>query len=69
MSRREPPPEFWRALLDVHAGLFELLMVHYNLVGRPDDHIFRSFQVLDVWLDEAIARGWLDDEDAVVLKH
>ena len=69
MSKRRPSPEFWRALLDIHTRLFELTMAHYNFVGRPDDHLFYSFQIIDVWLDEAIAQGWLDEKDVFVIKH
>jgi hypothetical protein len=61
MNRQQPPPEFWRAILDIHNGLFALMLYHFHLCGRPEEHLFRSFQTVDVWLDQAIERGWLND--------
>lgn len=69
MSRQEPPPYFWRELQKVHACLFERLMLECIFAGSPKDHVFRSFQVLDVWLDKAIDEGWLDELEDVELKQ
>jgi hypothetical protein len=68
MSIHEPPPEFWRAILDIHNRLFTPLLTHYHMSGRPEDHVFRSFQTVDAWLDQAIERGWMNDGIVLIEK-
>lgn len=69
MSVQQPPPEFWRAIQDIHNCLFEPALWHYCLSGRPKNHLFPSFQTMDVWLDQAIERGWMEEKRLVLVSR
>lgn len=66
MSAQIPPPDFWRAILDIHNCYFELVQLHFLMRGRPQGDLLRSFQTMDVWLDQAIEHGWIEEQRLVL---
>ena len=62
-----PEPRFWQALLAVRNRYFGIALDQYCHADSKlrDGHIYRDFQVLDYWIDMAIARGWIDEDESV----
>lgn len=60
-----PPREFWEAVLQVHNHFFGPQLLEFMALSTEQQscHIFRSLQILDIWLDVALSRGVLDASD------
>jgi len=62
--RRQPPAEFWQALLTVHNDVIGSdLFSSCQLWKSRGKAFLDSLRLIDCWIDEAVDRGWLDEDE------